>query len=461
MSDEARLRAFYRDPAVRDRIADYLGRLPGREPTALYVAYPMPSLERPLLGEPVESVWELLDGRLEAARSLWDRASLLMHVDLEHVHFDRPWEPLADRERSERLQAPLVAAFQEILAGHGIEPLHLLTGRGHHLVWRVERDSLAFRTLVSIGRPGTAVLRLYRTEPWPRGDAVGESVGAAHHGLGKVLEYLAHEAVRRAASAVPIPLALTAVTPARGPAGREVISIDLSAFGDPLHARTVRIPFTAYRKALQLGAPPEIVARTLVVVPMLSDDRAESLAAMGDLERAARLAARVSVAIPERARGTVDLIEAYLASDLRRFHDAFELGPDGIGHFDPEDAVDLAAMPHCVRRILEFPNDLLLQPAALQLAVRVLTAQGWSARRVARLVESKLARDYGWIQGLHFHEPGVRAEFYTRLFAGAIATGLDTGADLDCVSTREKWLCPGAGCGWDLNDFVPGRHRLG
>jgi hypothetical protein len=44
----------------------------------------------------------------------------------------------------------------------------------------------------------------------------------------------------------------------------------------------------------------------------------------------------------------------------------------------------------------------------------------------------------------------VRADFYTRLFAGLLAVGRDQLVDFNCVSTQEKGLCPGVPCGWDL-----------
>ena len=83
----------------------------------------------------------------------------------------------------------------------------------------------------------------------------------------------------------------------------------------------------------------------------------------------------------------------------------------------------------------------------------MLLARGWHPRHIAGLLVSKYSRDYGWIPGLHFHEPGVRADFYARLFAGLIDAGLDELIDFNCQSTREKGYCPGGECGWNLRDL--------
>ena len=142
------------------------------------------------------------------------------------------------------------------------------------------------------------------------------------------------------------------------------------------------------------------------------------------------------------------LVAAYEASELAAFHrryEAQEPDPPELW-FSTYDRIDLGALPACAARILEHPNDLLLQPGALQLLVRVLLAQGWQARHIAGLIRSRYERPYGWLKDFHFHDPTLRAEVYTRIFAGLIALGHDQAVDFNCTSTQEKRLCPGTGC---------------
>jgi hypothetical protein len=459
---DGRLRRFYADPAVRLRIGEYLGGCRPGKATAVFVSHPIPDCDRPFLPLLAGDVWELLDSRLEAARSLWDRTSLIAHLDLEHVHFDRPWEPLADPERSEHLQRPLVEALAGLLAEHGIVPLHLVTGRGHHFVWRIGRGSRAFLELGALGTLTKSLRRLYAAPRPPLGEAVGEELGAAQQGLGKVLEALAHRALALAAGRSTVPLQLTAVIVGPGPQGRELVSLDLSQFGDPLHERGIRIPFTAYRKGAHLGAPPEVQDRPLVVLPVVGGDERAARAAMHDLDLAAAFARGAPAAIPEASRATESLIAAYRASGLAAFHARFEAVEPEPPERWPEtyDRLDLSGLPLCARHMLEEPNDLLLQPAAIQIVVRTLLAQGWHPRHVAGLIASKYGRDHGWLPGIHFHDPGVRADFYVRLFAGLLAAGRDPLVDFNCQSTREKGLCPGLECGWDLRVLAGRAARL-
>ena len=82
--------------------------------------------------------------------------------------------------------------------------------------------------------------------------------------------------------------------------------------------------------------------------------------------------------------------------------------------------------------------------------VRVLLAQGWHPRHIAGLIRSKYERPFGWLADFHFHDAAMRAEVYTRFFAGLIAVGNDQMVDFNCTSTQEKLLCPGTGCPWNL-----------
>jgi hypothetical protein len=64
---------------------------------------------------------------------------------------------------------------------------------------------------------------------------------------------------------------------------------------------------------------------------------------------------------------------------------------------------------------------------------------------------------HGWGDRWREYDPATRAEFYVRLFAGQIATGLDTGVDFNCVSQQEKQFCWNP-CGCSLEPF---REKLG
>ncbi len=445
-------RRFSAQPAVRSRLQEYLGGRTLADSPTVFLTSPDPRPAPPVLSRPVTDLPAMLDGRHEVARSLWDRDSLLVHLDIEHVHFDRPWEPLLYPERSLFVQREVVAAIGRILGELGIEALHLLTGRGHHFVWKIGRRSPAFAALVRLAVLTDGLQIAYSTPQPPAGERVGVLAGAAWDGLGKVMEYLGHR-ILDATSQSPVPVELTAVVVGPGAHGREIVAIDLSEYADPLHCRAIRMPFTAYLKAASYGwvPPPPAAIPRLVAIPALDDEK-EGIRVMRDPELAGALARRCRTAIPDASRAMESLVAEYETSELAEFHRLFYSEPPDPPELWPMtyDRLDAGSLPACATQILARPNDLLLQPGALQLLVWVLLAQGWQPRHISGLIRSKYERPYGWIADFHFHDAALRAEVYTRIFAGLVALGRDQMVDFNCTSTLEKWLCPGTGCLWNL-----------
>jgi hypothetical protein len=109
-------------------------------------------------------------------------------------------------------------------------------------------------------------------------------------------------------------------------------------------------------------------------------------------------------------------------------------------------------LPPCLARPLVEPNDLLLKPEYLQNLVRGLLARGWSAARIAALVEREYLADHQWGDRWVRLDARTRADFDVRVFAGLVLTGHDRLIDFNCVSSREKGICPESGCGHDLDD---------
>jgi hypothetical protein len=82
-----------------------------------------------------------------------------------------------------------------------------------------------------------------------------------------------------------------------------------------------------------------------------------------------------------------------------------------------------------------------LKPAGIQHVVRALISKGWHPRHIAGLIRSKYERNYGWGREWFVYDAATRADFYTRIFAGAIELGLDDLSDFDCVSAKKKRYC--------------------
>lgn len=457
------LTEYYSNLDVRARLVEFLGADSVEHSTSVYVTSNGQSVPEWYNPRPVDDFWKCLDEASELGRSLWDRQSLIAHLDVEYVNFDHPAEAFIEPSRAFALQRPVIASLKEVLLQHGINPLHLLSGRGHHLVWRIDRKSVAAAMLARIGRlPCTLRARYAQPQP-PVGETISWDLGAGFAGLGLVLEYVAHRVLASAGQSCEIAIELTAVEAGPGSRGREIVSIDLSEYGDPLYTRSIRIPFSAYLKPHhQRGVLGDDVVEQipiLFIVPVHGMDDEQGLRVMRNADEVAQLARRAMVQIPDQSSGTETLALVYLRSKLSRFHDYFY----SAQHDPPDkwpaayDRTPLDTLPPCVRRILQEPNDWLLKPGGIQHVVRALMATGWHPRHVAGLIRSKYERDYGWGNHWYLYDAAYRADFYTRLFSGLLAVGCDRLIDFNCRSTQEKGYCPRGQCHENLEDV---RRRL-
>lgn len=444
------MKSFYTNAAVRQRLVEFLGSEELEHATAVYLTHTDGcAFDRRELRPPSELTSMMIRDR-DMARSLSDTASFLLHLDVEYVNFDAPAEAYLDPWRAFELQEPVVKAIETLLLGWGIRPLHLLTGQGHHFVWRITRESPVAQQLLNLA-PAPELLdeSLQRVPPILRGrlDADSQRAFAASSLL---MEYVAHRVKSVAVPAAQLPVEITAVHvgPVPRSGKREIVSIDISEYGDPVHTRMVRMPFTNYLKpwlsglARTLGLEAEIPA--VRVVPLHEMNVPLALKVRQVDAEVAEIAGRACVRIPEQSHGTGRLLDEYLASRLRCFHDFFY-----STQHDPAERwihtyaqAPLQHLPSCVRHLIEHPNDRLLKPAGMQLVARGLLAAGWHPRHIGGLIRSIFANAmHGWGVNWQDYEPATRADFYVRLFSGLYETGIDRLLDFNCVSTREKGFC--------------------
>lgn len=456
---EARKR-YYTQAAVRERIWEFFGGPPAEGATAVYFAPGTEWESRHKERLPLPECPHWLEEGAELNRSLWDRRFLIAHLDIEYVNFDFPAHPYLVPRRIFEFQQPVVAAVASMLDAFGICPMHILTGRGHHFTWRIARDSRALRELSALGHMSKSLKQIYSRPSGPGGEPVDADLGTAFAGLGLVIEFLAHQIRKIAASATPLPIALAAIEPGpTGAHGREMIAIDITEYADPLSARVVRTPFSVYLKPWQLlRMEGQVVIDQfppIFLIPVDKTEMNEAVELRQDVRAVSWLAQDASTVIPDASQGMEALIRAYKTSQLARFHDAYYAERHDAKSRWPEtyDRTPMDTLPACVRFILQHPNDLLLRPACVAQVVRTFLAIGWHPRHIAGLIRSKYERDHGWGDQWEGCDPATRADFYARIFAGQVATGGDNLIDFNCQSAREEGLCFVEGCAGNLETF--------
>ena len=380
---------------MRARIHEFIGATTVHESSCEFLAASDENAAPPSKPYPPRALNSLLAGGFEISRSLWDHYALIADFDIEYVNFDNPAEAFVDPERVFAIQQPVVETIEQIISEYSIEPLHVLSGRGHHFVWRIEQSSDEFEKLSALGRGPSSLWKCETEVHPPNGRAVPIELARAFAGLGLVMEFLAHRVKQVAAPHTEIPVELTAVEAGPSKHVREMISIDISEYGDPLYSRAVRVPFSVYLKPWQQswGFDVDVLAnlQSLFVIPLQGMDWRQGIATMRDARLTVKLAACASSKIPDATPGTGKLLRAYEQSKLAKFHADFYSQEQHPPERWPEtyDRQPLEILPACARVALEMPNDLLLRPAFIRRLVRVMLALGWHPRHIAGLICSK------------------------------------------------------------------------
>jgi hypothetical protein len=447
--------SYCQDTDVRARIREFIGATTVHESSCEFLAASDENAAPPSKPYPPRALNSLLASGFEISRSLWDHYALIADFDIEYVNFDNPAEAFVDPERVFAIQQPVVEIIKQLVREYSIDALHVLSGRGHHFIWRIAQNSDVFKELAEIGRGPPSLWECETGVHPPNARPVPTQLARAFAGLGLAMEFLAHRVKQIAAPRIKIPVELTAVEVGPSEHGHEMISIDISEYGDPLYSRAVRVPFTVYLKPWQQpwGFDVDVLAnlQPLFVIPLKGIDWREGIGAMRDPQLTAELAAHANTTIPDATRGTGKVLDDYKKSKLAKFHAFFYSQEQHPPERWPEtyDRQPLEILP---RVALEKSNDLLLRPAFIRRLVRVMLALGWHPRHIAGLICSKYKRDFGWTQFVNV-DPATRADFYTRVFSGLFAASTDDLVDFNCLSAQEQGTCTLSNCGFNLLNF--------
>jgi hypothetical protein len=451
LAEPRALSDYYGDSWVRRRIREYCGE------TSVYLT----ALRHAHAGwdhaerVPPDALDDLLGEGADVARSMWDRSSVLIHLDLDYQNIDFGGAPFRHPVEMFTMLEPVYRATLRVLDRFGLPLMALITGRGYHFTGSVPLDSPVTDRLASIASETPAWFSTLpeRCPPWIAAEMTARHA-RAFIGAGLIAEFLAHRILRRARRRAPIPIVLNGTVVGGGPKGRECLSIDVSYAGDPLDARHLRVAFGSYQKHLAtpgVATLPGSLA-PLAAVPRGDESLPDLISRQRGLRHAVRAARRRPATIPVVSAGVDRLLDAYVASDLAAFHRGFYGTPPAeSGWFEALVESRLwRSLPECVIGPLVEPNDRLLQPAVIQHVTRALMAEGIAPRTIAGAIQSRYATDFNWGRRWFWLDARSRAEFDVRIFAGLLLTGLDRGVDFNCRSAQEKDVCPRRPCGWDL-----------
>ncbi len=468
------VREYYRHPAVRERIQEFCG---GERFTCEYLVgfgeyLARNGYRRPLrLTNRQDDLSGLMEEGLDLFRSVWDKKSTLAVWDVEYFNLDTWHGIYRDQLVHFDLMEPVYRAIESILTEYGIPHLNDSTSSGYHFISRIPFSNPVHRKLERIGRTETSLLEKCalvpgndnkRTRPLPARAARGYS------GIGRLHEFLSHLIIRRTRKESPLPVTISDAAVGRMARGREGMSLDITQYADPLYMRDIRTTFSTHQKhKVYVGKVGERLARALPVyatVPRNDLSVRELFTIRRDLRRAARYAAKCSGAIPDASTGWEKVIKDYRASSLFAFHREF----DASAHEPPASwphtywRLDLGSLPPCAASSIKNVYWGLLNPTSIQNLCRVLFSAGWHPKHIAGLIRSYYETRQEWNTDWRKYHAETRANFWSRVYCGLIATGTDTLDDFNCVTHQARGYCVLPHCGFSLEDCAEKiRDRVG
>ena len=474
---------YYRDPIIMERILEfYVGWRRGKPVGGSRYCIGFGESELWKGNEKAywssstrEQIFEMTREKgLDVFASLWRDDGTVLALDIEYFNLTYPGEAHAHPERTFAKIEPVYRVIREIFAGFGVGMLITMTGQGYHFtaLWPFEKEH---QLLEEIGALEDNTTKKQHYRKFRVGGETPQFIGKAFSGACRLMQFLSHRVIiecdrRRAAGEKIVPVVYSDIP--IGPVGKgiygdgqEAVSLDLTLYSDPVYSRSIRIPFSTYQKhKVMRWKVGEVLARKTPIstcVPrwwpgaeretpwreLLSIRRRDD---GSHFDLTAEYAKNVSTRIPRDVRGWKEVLRAYRASELFRFHQRFDerFYTSRKGPAFDFDAV-IREIPPCFSRALRNPNDSLLKPVFLQGIVRILEKKNWHPKDIGYLIYLKYRSMKRW----GYLSSEKLAYFWTELYYGAIRAGADTKEDLNCISQQERNLCWVKNCGFNLRDY--------
>lgn len=417
----------------------------------------------------------MLESGLDVFASLWRHDATVGVIDIEY--FNHRWKGKAITDPGHCMWAvrPVVEQFLWLFAHYGMPFLGIVTGQGVQLLFQVPFSDPVHDRLIALGGGNEESLQQQYDLDWDgkRHRRVPWAVSVASKGMFRCELKMSNDVMkglqqRRDMGEDILPVVYSDILmgdPEWGLTGRgpEGVSIDLTCFGDPIHMRDHRAPFSTHQKQRADGRYMDVYwAPIKVSVPFWNLDHYDAIAlkrmeevqyGQTDFAWAASIADEtVDCSIPTAAWAVNRVMDDIQAGALGAFFahmDSQEHNYEwdwGHTYWAPE---VLEGLPPCARVALEHPDPLLLTPTHLQRLVRILDAQGWHPKHIGGLLYSRY-KNIGW----GHYNPEKRANYWVEQYCGPIHDGTDDKRYMSCEEEQLRGSCPQPFCGWDLRRFA-------
>ena len=464
---------YYRSPQIRHVMCSFLEGceyLVGFGEAEVWKGAMQPFYSAP-------SGWPHLEVMLEAGldifASLWRTDSTVGVIDIEYFNHRNKGRAITDPGYALWELRPIIEQFLFQFAQYEMPYLALVTGQGVQLLFKVPFTDPVHERLVWLGgHDEQSLLERYempydgkRQRPVPWYASLGSK------GMFRVILKMSNDVMkqlqaRREMGEMILPTVYSDIhmgDPTHGLFGEgpEGISIDLTCYGDPLHMRDHRAPFSTHQKQRADNRYTEVYWAPLkLTLPFWSLDEYDAIAlkrieevemCATDFEYAAALAERVDCQIPTAAWAVDRVIDNIVDSPLGSFFEYFDCEHHNhhwdwdSTYFNPTVLDDL---PPCVCHSLAYPEPHLLKPTNLQRLVRVLDSMGWHPKHIGGLIFSRYT-SMSW----GYYNAEKRANYWAEQYAAPIFDGTDDKRYMSCIEEQQRNFCIQPFCGYALDAY--------
>ena len=373
----------------------------------------------------------------DISRSHLDFAGVNLFIDVEYGNRLLPGEifhqPLVAFEKLEGLRK----SIRDFLEKKHIPYLELMTGQGYNYVSRIRRESASYASLAELGQrlkvlPWSAAKQLIQKEK-KHGNIPLLADSLVFGALGRISEFM-YSQVERAYGDLPI-------EPADIHEHDEIAILDTTQYGYLITNRSNRIAFSLHQKSLKkpemryYGPPISTITPQGLSLEQRVDIRSDT---SDNYAKAAQLAGEARTTIPEA--DVSFLVTSYLMSQTyeQHRHEADERLETTIGEeeiatlnalypeMDPTGVfwgvppqpdwrtINAAPISHHARRVIDFPNDLLLKPRDIKHLASELRDHGIARSEIVSLIAFKYSENHGWNADLTRNDAMLRADYWLR-----------------------------------------------
>lgn len=383
---------------------------------------------------------EILDREADVFRSLHDKNNIICVLDVERVCHHNPGDNYLDMVNMFWCLEPFHQAMMSVYRDLGLEPLVIATGQGYHYSFRIPKDTKAYKLLQEIGfvTESEKQRNIYKREGSRRKRIVTDDEALAYDGWSKIAEFIANEAMSRAAdfgNQLAVVIGDQYPSPFYGKVEYgDYISVDLSASGGTLFMRDVRVPFSLHQKhktsPWKVGHDISRNTPVNITIPRYTPCNGHELT-IDDLcgnrrnfHNSYNLARAITTDIPDTSEEMEKVIDKYTHSKIGPAHDYFD---QGMYHLTFEFKDSFSDLPDDIKDILWHPyNNLnqLLNPNKIRDVTLTLLHKNWHPIDIVGLLAGKcdyFGLDVNWSKycPIKWMTAWVRA-FYTQTVTGTI-----------------------------------------